>query len=234
MSLPTNESLATATRTTVQNRTVLRDIPYRVFLALRAPEENNHVRMDYWNGTLTIMSPGYLHDLSGQRLALLIPFVALVFDIPMSSAGSTTLSRPGIGPRKGFGKEPDASFYFANEPRIRGNTEIQLEVDPPPDLAIEVENSRNLGRKLATYAHLGVPELWRYNVKTGRLWFGALHEDGTYLPIERSRSLPMLTPAIVLDLLARGQGVDQTRWFRETMDWLRDALLPRYRQEVGG
>ena len=81
-------------------------------VALRAPEENNHIRMDYLDGTLTIMSPGYLHDFFADRVGVLIRAVAEVFDIPLAGARTTTLRRSGERPRKGAGKEPDSSFYF--------------------------------------------------------------------------------------------------------------------------
>lgn len=46
-----------------------------------------------------------------------------------------------------------------SEPRVRHKSEIELSLDPPPDLAIEVEISRNMVDKLAVYAALGVPEV---------------------------------------------------------------------------
>ena len=225
--------MATATPVYIEEKTVLRGIPYRTYVSLRAPQDNNHLRMEYLNGTLTIMSPAYAHDFSSQRVGLLIRLVASVFDIPLSGAGSTTLHRRGEGVRKGAGKEPDTSFYFANWPLIRNNTEINLDVDPPPDLAVEVDNSRNSRRKLVIYAYLRVPEVWRFDVRKGTLWFGALQADGTYTTIERSISLPMLRPALVLDLLGRCRGFDETNCLNEVTAWLRDVLLPSYRANEG-
>ena len=33
------------------------------------------------------------------------------------------------------GLEPDQCYYITNEPKIRGKLELDLSVDPPPDLA---------------------------------------------------------------------------------------------------
>ena len=48
--------------------------------------------------------------------------------------GSTTFEREDL--ERGF--EPDSCFYIQNEERIRGKDRINLEVDPLPDLVIEM------------------------------------------------------------------------------------------------
>ncbi len=111
--------------------------------------------------------------------------------------------------------EPDTCFYLEHESQIRDKTEIDLTVGPPPDLAIEVDNTADSEWKLPIFAALGVPEVWRHDVRAGTLWFGKLQEDGTYTPIERSEALPALTRAWVLDALARGMGQSATRWVRQ-------------------
>ncbi len=226
--------MATAIRTIIQRRSVLRGISYQVYVAIREPEDNNHVRMEYRDGVLKIMSPGYVHDGFAERSGVLIRAVCAVFEIPLRGARTTTLRRLGPGPERGVGKEPDASFYFANQRRIAGNTEINLEVDPPPDLAIEVESSHRSRDMMEIYARLKVPEVWRFHVRSGKLQFDALQPYGSYLPVERSLNLPMLTPDLVLELLARCPDQDEMTWDREVRDWLRDILLPRFRQEGGG
>ncbi len=71
----------------------------------------------------------------------------------------TTTLRRGTARRKGAGKEPDNAFYIGeNERRMRKNKTLDLTVDPPPDVAIEVDNTRNSKRALAIYARVGVPE----------------------------------------------------------------------------
>ena len=37
------------------------------------------------------------------------------------------------------GIESDECYYIANAPRVRGKETLELPVDPPPDLAIEVD-----------------------------------------------------------------------------------------------
>ncbi len=46
---------------------------------------------------------------------------------------------------------------------MRGKTEIDLTVDPPPDLALEIDNTSDSRLRFNSYQALGVPELWRYD-----------------------------------------------------------------------
>lgn len=61
---------------------------------------------------------------------------------------------------KRAGVEPDTCFYLENRQAILGKERINLSVDPPPDLAIEVDftSVTNLG----SYTPLAIPELWIY------------------------------------------------------------------------
>ena len=220
--------MATATRSGRAN--ILHGVPWDVYQALRADESNDRLRMTYHDGTLILMSPLFPHDRAAERIGMIIRGVVAVYGIPIAGARSTTLSRRGPGVKKGVGKEPDNSYYIANEARIRDNSAINLEVDPPPDLAIEVDNTSDSRRKLPIYARLGVPEVWRYQVGPGTLWFGRLQDDGTYAGLDRSRALPMLTPEIVLDLLALGRGIDETSWDQRVREYARDVLVTRHRE----
>jgi Uma2 family endonuclease len=58
------------------------------------------------------------------------------------------------------GIEPDQCFYIQSHQAMRGKKRIDLTVDPPPDLAIEVDVTSKT--QLDAYRMLGVPELWRY------------------------------------------------------------------------
>jgi len=71
--------------------------------------------------------------------------------------------------------------------RARGR-EIDLEVDPPPDLAVEIDLCRPDVEKAGIYARLGVPEIWRW--RGGRIIVFALQAGGSYAEIERSIALP--------------------------------------------
>ena len=103
--------------------------------------------------------------------------------------GSTSpplAARPGGAPRSRGGLEADESYYIQNYARIQGR-EVDLTIDPPPDLAIEIDLSLPDVEKSSIYARLGVPEIWRW--RDGRLTVFTRHADGNY--IERATSLAL-------------------------------------------
>lgn len=55
--------------------------------------------------------------------------------------------------------EPDQCFYIQHEATVRGKKRLDLTVDSPPDLALEVDITSRTHPE--TYAALGVPELWQ-------------------------------------------------------------------------
>jgi Uma2 family endonuclease len=219
--------MATQTRRTpAADRAVLRGVGWETYRKLRHQPRNGHLRMSYLDGTLILMSPQYLYDKDGWRLAILVSTVSEALDIPSQGTGTSTLRRQGPGPRKGSGKEPDYGFYFGpNEPRMRSKERIDLDVDPPPDLAIEVDHKADSAWALRLYARIGVPEVWRYRVRAKALWFGRL--DGqSYQPIERSLNLPRLTPALVPHALDQADRLGESAWRAWLLDWARGLPEP--------
>ena len=189
----------------------LHGVSYDLYAQLRRVPANRHLRMAYHDGTLEIMSPLYRQEKFSRRIGLIVLAVTAVLGIPCQGAGSTTFSRRGRRLLQGWGKEADQSFYLANERLLRGKEEISLDVDPPPDLWIEVDHRGNSRGRLPLYAALGVPELWRFRTRRESLWFGRLEGDA-YVEIERSIALPMLTPEIVLECLRLGDGLSESEW----------------------
>jgi Uma2 family endonuclease len=201
--------------------TVLRGIAWKTYLKLRDNPYNYGTRMSYLDGTLILMSPQYIHDRDGLRLAMVVDRITEIFRIPCQGTATSTLRRKGEWRRKGAGKEPDYGFYFRDhEPRMRNKEEIDLDVDPPPDLAIEIDNKADSSKALKLYARLGAPEVWRYKPKKKTLWFGQLVGDH-YEPIERSLNLPRLTPTLVVQALQEAGRLGETDW----KPWLRAWAL---------
>jgi len=199
---------------------VLFDVAWETYCRLRDPESNNSIRMTYLDGTLTLMSPALRHDNGSRLLLLVVATVAEASGIEFEPTGTTTLRVEGVG------KEPDEGFYLGDAAvQIRDNEEINLRVDPPPTLAIEVDHTGDSSLALTTYARIGVPEVWVFKPSGPSLWFGRLVGFG-YEPIGRSVVLPRLTSSLVLEALAaRTQGKTGTlAW----MTWLREwaSALP--------
>jgi hypothetical protein len=61
------------------------------------------------------------------------------------------------------GAQPDGCFYIQHAAEVIGKRQLDLTIDPPPDIVVEVDLSTDSRGKFSRYATLGVPELWRYD-----------------------------------------------------------------------
>ena len=214
--------MATAPR---QNRqhpdvTVLRGVSFREYSRLTGLTANRHLRMAYWDGTLEIMSPkNYMHEIPSNRLRVIITTVADVLNLTYNGTGSFTVRRRGNGPLKGTGREADQSFYFQNVARLPLDREPNLDAgDPPPDLWVEVDHRSSSRSRLPTYARLGVPEVWQYRAESRKIRFLRL-EGTSYIPIDQSLAVPVLTPVLVQAALNHGQDLLESAWVKWLREW---------------
>jgi Uma2 family endonuclease len=150
------------------------------------------VRMTYDSGYLEFELPTELHERLTELVGSLVEAALEAADIDFQPLGSTTWRRE---PRA-KGLEADQCFYIQSLPLIQGKSEIDLEQDPPPDLGIETEVTSPLLDKMAVYAGLGVPELWRVSER-GDVQVLKLSAARKYEPAERSEALPKLDGAIL-------------------------------------
>lgn len=205
---------------------VLRGVDWKTYNLLRDHPSNSHLRMSYLDGTLIVMSPELAHDRYGRRMAMVIDEVTEALGIFVEGIATTTLRRKRDGRRKGTAKEPDYGFYFGpNAERMHRRDELNLDIDPPPDLAIEIDYKADSAKALKLYARLGVPEVWRYHPASNELWFGRLSGD-SYEPTERSVALPKLTRGLVLLALSMIEELGSSAakpWLR---DWARGLPEP--------
>jgi Uma2 family endonuclease len=118
------------------------------------------MRMNYDQGVLEILSPIFVeHELYDRLLAFVVETLADTMGLEYRSTGAATFKREDL--QRGF--EPDSSYYPQNEPRVRGKLHFDFSVDPPPDLAVEIDIAHTSTGKLGLYAAMGVPEVWIYN-----------------------------------------------------------------------
>ena len=59
--------------------------------------------------------------------------------------------------------------YYIQNYDLVADHEIDLSVDPPPDLVVEVDITHTDINKNALYASMGVPEFWRFNGQTWQI-----------------------------------------------------------------
>jgi Uma2 family endonuclease len=137
-------------------RVLLHDVPWEQYLRFRDAPSNAGVRMYYADGDLLLMTTGSFHERASRLMSLALLVWAEAEDVQMASVGRWTLQELF----KKQGLEADDCYYVTNAERLRGKKELDLAVDPPPDLAIEIDVTTDSQHKLGIYANLGVPEVW--------------------------------------------------------------------------
>ena len=207
------------TSTPAEQRTVLCNISWQTFeTLLRERGEDRGSRFAYDCGTLEIMTPLYEHENPKIQFDRFILVLAEELEIEIKSAGSTTLKRR-IANR---GIEPDNCYYIQNEPAVRGRQELDLETDPPPDLAIEIDISSSSVDKFGIYSALGVPELWTYN---GRILKFYQLTEGRYIECEFSLAFPIVSVTEMSRFIEQSKTTGEIALLKSFRAWVRDKIV---------
>jgi Uma2 family endonuclease len=203
-------------RTPAEQRVVLHNIGWNTYERLLADHENNSApRFTYDRGELEIMSPSPEHEALNRSIALLVEYLAVELSIDVYDLGSTTFRREDL--ERGF--EPDSCFYIQNEEQVRGKDRIDLAVDPPPDLVIEIDITSPSFSKLPIYAQIGVPEVWRYD---GERMTILVLEASEYAETAESLVLPPVTSNVITDFVEKSKSMKRTAWLKEVREWSRE------------
>ncbi len=159
-------------------RILFHDIDWQQFLdILEELGENRGSRIAYDGGTLEIMAPLPKHEVNKEFISDFVKIILEELDIEFCPLGSTTFKQELMA--KAI--EPDNCFYIQHEAAVRGKDRLDLTIDPPPDLALEIDITSRTHVNI--YASLGVPELWRFD--GNKLQINIL-TDGQYIESEFS------------------------------------------------
>ena len=196
-------------------RVILHGVSWETYERLLADFQDSHAaHFAYDRGALEIMVLSFKHETFNRTLATLVEIVAEEMQGDVINAGSTTFRRADLS--KGF--EPDTCFYIQNVERVRGKDEIDLTVDPPPDLVIEIDITSPSLNKFPIFAAMGIPEVWRYDGKTVTIF---TLENGEYRTQEASVVLPDLTSQVITRFLEDSQAMKRSVWVRSVREWAR-------------
>lgn len=202
----------------------LRDIGWQGYVTLlRLRRERPRPRMVYLDGDLWLVTTSFATELIRKRLGRFVDAVIVELNTPCQPTGGTTFRRRS----KRGGLEGDETYYLANEARIRGKQKIDLRIDPPPDLAIEVVHTHAAEASIEVYRRLGVPEVWVW--KGGGVRILARQANGRYAESASSAAFPFLAAAEVADWIGRPQDASETQWTIDLRRWVRDVLAGRAR-----
>ena len=178
--------------------------------------ESRNSRIAYDRGKLEIMTPLPEHEVNKVYISNFVEILLEELDIEFCPLGSTTFKNKLM--LKGI--EPDSCFYIQNEALVRGKNKLNLTVDPPPDLALEVDITNRTHPEI--YQALGVPELWRY--EGGKLQI-LLLVDGKYTESESSAIFPDFSLLEVIpQYLTQCRTEGRNKGIRAFRSWVKQQL----------
>ncbi len=172
-------------------------------------------RVAYNRGMLEIMTPLPEHEYYKEVIGDLIKDIADELDLDYESLGSTTWKLES----RLAGIESDNCFYFQNEALIRGKLDFDLDRDPPPDLALEIDLTSKSIPRFPIYARLGVPEIWCYD--DGRLTIYTLQNEH-YLEVENSLIFPNLPIREIPNLIEQNRDKGRRSIRQAVRTWVRN------------
>lgn len=196
------------------HQVLLRDVTWPEFeLILEELGEERAARLSYSNGMLEIMTPSPEHEDDKVIIGDLVKILLEELNIEFRNLGSTTFKNEQMDQAV----EPDECFYIQHEPDIRGKRRIDLTIDPPPDLVIEIDITART--RFNNYEILGVPELWRYDGNTLAIY---ILQDGRYVASTQSVHFPQIpVQRAIPQYLEQSRMVGRTAVMRAFRDWVR-------------
>jgi Uma2 family endonuclease len=209
-----------------EQRIAIRDIPWDLYDRLSdAIGEGQNVHLAYDGKDLEIMTVGPTHEDAKEFLGRFVNAVAFEVRIRCRGLGQTTWKRPDVG----RGVEADLCYFFDPEKLAiiadaRARRSNIVADYPNPDLAIEIDISPSQIDRPGIYRALKVPEVWRFNGES--LVIEQLGQDGTYIPTDSSRFLPVRADE-VLRWIRDEDLSDEIDWELRLREWARTELAPR-------
>lgn len=196
-------------------RVLLEDVSWQEFEAILSElGEHRAARVAYDNGIMEIMTPLPEHEINKVFITNFVEILLEELDIEFLPLGSTTFKNKLMS--KGI--EPDNCFYIQNEAAVRGRDRLDLTVDAPPDLALEIDVTSRTHPNI--YEALKVPELWRF--EKGKLQINVL-KDGKYVESTSSPTFPNFPLIQVIpEYLQQCKNVGRNKTMRAFRAWVRE------------
>ena len=141
-------------------------------------------RVSYFNGEITIVSPGRNHERIAEVINRLIIAYCEKYTIQDFPFGQTRLNLSGQA-----GREPDIAYAFNSDKKL-------------PDLVVEVIfSSGDLETLKLSYQKIGISELWIW--QDNKITFYYLKQDN-YIVIKSSKTLDAIESESFIKYVNRG------------------------------
>jgi Uma2 family endonuclease len=194
---------------------LLEDVSWQQFESILADlGEQRAAKVSYSYGSLEIMVPLPEHEKAKEIIGDMIKVLLDRRNINYDALGSTTLKSENMAQ----GVEPDTCFYIQNQELVIGKNRLDMNFDPPPDLAVEIDLTSRTA--LDNYRILGVPELWRYRKKGLQI---SILRDGEYKESDASPTfLDLPIVSLVNQYVQQSQVIGSSQALRAFKNWVQD------------
>jgi Uma2 family endonuclease len=147
-------------------------------------------RLKYHRGEILLMSPLPRHGREAHLIARIVEILLESQGRNYEAFTPITMDLPEVS-----GIEPDYCFYIDNWQSVVGKDRIDWQVDPPPDLVVEIDVTSYTSE--LDFLPYDVPEVWLF--KNYRLTIYQL-KAGKYAVSENSRYFPNFALQDIIDL----------------------------------
>ncbi|MDJ0578856.1 Uma2 family endonuclease [Crocosphaera sp.] len=178
--------------------------------------ESRSSRIYYYQETLELMTPLPEHERIKVILSDLIKVLLDELNMNWESLGSTTFKREDMQ----AGVEPDDCFYIQNYEQVIGKNRIDLTIDSPPDLVLEIDLTSKT--QINAYQSLKVPEIWIYD--ESKLEIYCLQNE-QYILSQNSIIFPDFPiQEAMIRFLKMSQSIGTTQTLKQFRNWIRSAI----------
>ncbi|HEY9668066.1 MAG TPA: Uma2 family endonuclease [Coleofasciculaceae cyanobacterium] len=197
----------------------LSGISWQTYQTLLRELNERRLRLTYNRGILEIMAPSPEHEIYKKLVGRFVETIAEELRISIYPLGSMTFSCQNLS----SGLEPDECFYIQNRTAVMGKKKIDLDHDPPPDLAIDIDITNSAKSRLEVFANMGVPEIWRYDGISLSVY---QLKNKQYIPCNQSLAFPTLTIDKIDHFLLRAGVVDYLELVNAFRRWVKSQIRP--------
>ena len=196
---------------------LLKELDWKQFEAILSElGESRASRLSYSNGVLEIMVPLPEHEKDKEIISDIVKLLLDAVNINFEALGSTTFKNE----RMNQAVEPDACFYIENYQAMIGKNRLNLDIDPPPDLVIEIDITSRT--RLDNYRLLGVRELWRYT--QNGLQIHLLHEGEYIESLTSPNFLNIPIIELINQAIEQSQKLGRSEAIRNFKNWLKENI----------
>jgi Uma2 family endonuclease len=209
-----------------ESRTLLQQVSWQKYeQLLEEMGQKRTARFTYDRGRLEMMTPLEEHERCHKLIESLIQVVTDELNLSVASFKVPTLKDAS----QQIATEPDTGYYIQNADQMQRKYMVDLAIDPPPDLILDVQLSKSSINKFGLYAELGIPEVWRYISKPGETFLKGkffIHylQGGQYIEEDCGLAFPFLSAGRILQFIDQSDAIGLPKALQDLRFWIQEKI----------